>query len=226
MNILIVMTSHGELGGTGYRTGIWLAGFAVSYYALLEAGADITIATPRGGQPPIDPRGDDPVNASEAVRRFRQDRPARALLADTLRLAQVFASDFDASFFAGGYGALWDLAASTECATLIRDFHASDRPLALVCHGVAALLGARNPNGTPVVAGKAVTGTPDSEMRAIQLADVLPFSLQDELIGLGAQYSKAADGAPHVVRDGPLITGQNANSALETVRTLLDALRH
>jgi putative intracellular protease/amidase len=226
MNILMVLTSHGELGGTGYKTGIWLASFAVSYYGLLEAGADITLASPRGGQPPIDPRGDDPVNTSDAVQRFRQDRTARALLADTLRLDQVFSGDFDASFFAGGCGALWDLAESPECAKLLCEFHARNRPSALVCHGVAALLRARNPDGVALVAGKAVTGTPDSEMRAVQLADVLPFSLQDELIGLGAQYSKAADGVSHVVRDGALITGQNANSAPEAVRTLLDVLRH
>jgi putative intracellular protease/amidase len=226
MNILIALTSHGELGGTGYRTGIWLAGFAATYYGLLDAGAELTIASPRGGQPPIDPRGDDPVNASDCVRRFRQDQAARALLADTLRLDQVFAGDFDASFFAGGYGAMWDFAESADCARLVCDFHASDRPLALVCHGVAALLRAEGPDGRPLVAGKSVTGTPDSEVRAVQLADVLPFSLQDELIGRGAQYSKAADGMSHVVRDGILITGQNPNSALQAVRTLLDALRH
>jgi len=226
MNILMVLTSHGQLGDTGYKTGLWFDAFAAAHYALLDAGADLTIASPKGGQPPIDPRSDDPASPSESLRRFRQDREARALLADTLRVDQVYSSDFDAVYFPGGYGSMWDIAEDPDCARLVTEFHAANKPLALVCHGAAALRHAVHADGTPLVMGKAVTGTPNSELATVGLSSILPFALQDELIALGGQYSKASDWVSHIVRDGPLITGQNANSAVDAARTLLDALRY
>jgi len=226
MNILMVLTSHGQLGGTGYKTGLWFDGFAAAYYVLLDAGADITVASPMGGQPPIDPRSDDPASPSASVRRFRQDREARGLLADTLRLDQVFSTDFAGAFVAGGYGAMWDIAEDANCARLISEFQLAGKPVASVCHGAAALRHAVRRDGTPLARGKSVTATANSELAAVGLASILPFSLQDELIALGAQYSKAADWQTHVVRDGLLITGQNANSAPDTAQVLLDTIRH
>lgn len=225
MNILMVLTSHDQLGSTGYRTGFWLEAFATPYYLFKDAGAEIALASPSGGQPPIDPRSDHPVEACESVKRFRQDRDARALLADTLRLEQVDVSDFDACFFPGGHGPMWDLADDACSGALISAFHAANHPVALLSHGVAALRCACDPRGASLVQGRAVTAAANSEDAAAGLLGIVPFSLQDELIRLGARYSKGPDGASYVVRDDWLITGQNPGSAGEAARALLDALR-
>jgi putative intracellular protease/amidase len=225
MNILMVLTSHADLGDTGYKTGLWFDAFAAAYYVLLDAGAALTLASPEGGQPPIDPRSDDAASTSESLRRFRQDREARALFADTLRLDQVYSSDFAAMYCSGGYGSMWDIAADPDCARLVSEFYTANKALALVSHDVSALRHAVLGDGMPVVMGKAVTGTANSEMASLGLAAILPFSLQDELIALGGRYSKGADWASHVVRDGPLITGQNPNSAADAARSLLEAVR-
>jgi putative intracellular protease/amidase len=222
--ILMVLTSHDQLGNTGYRTGFWLEGFTTAYYALADAGAEIVLASPLGGQPPIDPRSDDPVHPDASVRRFRQDRQARELLADTLRLDQVAAADFDAAMIAGGYGAMWDLAEHPLCSVWISTWYAVVTPVALVCHGPAVLRHAVDAQGLPLVCGKAVTGFANSEEAAAGLTGVLPFLLQDELIRLGAHYSKGADGASYVVRDGSLITGQNVASVAAAAAALLTAL--
>jgi putative intracellular protease/amidase len=226
MNILMVLTSHERLGETGYRTGVWFDAFATSYFVLIDAGAEVTLASPKGGQPPIDPRSDDRGNPPPCVRRFRQDREARMLLADTLRLDQVFTSDFDAALITGGYGSMWDFAEEPDCGRMVAEFYHSGKPVALVCQGTAALRHAMACDGSPLVAGKAVTGSANSEQDVAGLAGILPFSLQDELIRLGAQYSKAPDGVSHVIRDGQLITAQNPASAADAATTLLDALRH
>lgn len=224
MNILMILTSHEQLGSTGYRTGVWLEEFTTPYYIFRTAGAEITLASPKGGQPAIDPRSDQPTEATESIRRFKQDEAARALFADTLRLDQVDAADFDAVFVPGGHGAMWDLAEDPGSAALISTLHAAGKPVALVCHGPAALRLAVDTAGRSLVQGRSLTAFADSEEEVTGLAGVLPFSLQSELIRLGARYSKGPDGTAHVVRDGALITGQNPESAEQTARALLDAL--
>lgn len=224
MNILMIMTSHDQLGSTGYKTGVGLAEFTTPYYLFKDAGAEIALASPRGGQPAIDPRSDDPADATESIQRFKRDREARALFADTLRLDQVDAADFDAAFITGGHGAMWDIAEDQRCAALIAAFHATNKPIALVCRGPAALRHAVDAAGRPLAQDRSVTGCADSEEATTGLTGVMPFSLQSELIRLGGRYSKGPDGAIHVVRDGPLITGQNPESAAEAARALLEAL--
>ena len=224
MNVLMIMTSHEQLGSTGYRTGVWLEEFTTAYYLFQDAGAELTLASPKGGQPPIDPRSDLPADMAASVQRFRGDRVARALFADTLRLDQVDAADFDAVYVPGGHGVMWDLADDPRCAGLISAVHAANKPIALVCRGPAALRRAVDSEGRPLVQDRSVTAFADSEEANSGLAGVVPFSLQDELIRLGGRYSKGPDWAPHVVRDGVLITAQNPASAAEAARALLEAL--
>lgn len=225
MNILMVLTSHDRLGQTGFKTGIWLDGFTTAYYILKDAGHDITLASPGGVDPPVDPRSDDPANRTDTMQRFRQDRVARALLADTLRLDQVDPADFAAAFVVGGHGPMWDLASDEHCARVLSELHATGKPIAMVCHGPAVLRQVVDADGAPVVRGRNVTGFSNSEERQEGFASIVPFSLQDELIRLGGRYSKGPDGESHVVRDGLLITGQNQSSAADAARTLLEALR-
>ena len=225
MNILMVLTSHDQLGTTGYRTGFWFEDFAAPYYAFLDAGADLTLASPRGGSPPIDPRSlaaDAPV---PSVERFRADPVARTLLSDTLRLEQVDVCDFDAAYFPGGHGALWDLAADTDCDTLVKALLCTGKGIALVGHSPVVLLNALDDAGRPLVRGRNLTCFSNSEESSAGLERALPCSLQDQLIRLGANYSKAQDGAPHVVQDGPLITAQNAASALDAAHRVLQTSR-
>jgi putative intracellular protease/amidase len=225
MNILVMLTSHDQLGQTGYKTGLWLGGFTEAYYVLKDAGHELTLASPRGVDAPIDPRSDDPSQQTGSVQRFKQDKEARTLLADTVRLDQVDAADFDAALVVGGHGPMWDLAADVRCAALLSTLHAAGRPIALVCHGPAALRRAVDRHGLPLVLGRHVTCFSNSEEQAMGMAHVVPFLLQDELIRLGGRYSKAGDGEAHVVRDGWLITGQNEASAAGAAQALLEALR-
>ena len=224
-NILMVVTTQDRLGTTGSLTGLWFEDFVTPYYLFGDAGATITLASPLGGPAAVDPRSDGPSNQAEAVRRFRQDRNARSALADTLRLEQLDPKDFDGAFYPGGAGAMWDLADDLQSASLLSALHASGTPIALVGYGVAALRRAIDQDTHPLVEGRTVTGLSNSEERAAGLAGMVPFSLEDELIRLGANYRKGPDGAPHVIRDGALITGQNTISAAGVARKLLDTPR-
>lgn len=222
--VLMVLTSHDRLGDTGQPTGFWLEEFAAPYYVLKDAGADITLASPKGGAPPIDPKSDDPKAQTPAMERFRKDPEAQRALANTVRLSTVSADDYDAVFYPGGHGPLWDLAEDRNSIALVERLYAAGKPVAAVCHGPAVLRHAKAPDGTPLVRGKAVTGFANSEEAAAGLTNVVPFQVEDALKANGGKYSKAADWADHVVVDGNLITGQNPASSESTARALLSQL--
>ncbi|MGR9086642.1 MAG: type 1 glutamine amidotransferase domain-containing protein [Gammaproteobacteria bacterium] len=224
MKVLIVLTSHDTLGDTGEKTGFWLEEFAAPYYALKDAGAEITLASPNGGQPPLDPKSDEPGFQTEATLRFKSDKAAQSALAKTLTLAEIAALDFDAVFYPGGHGPLWDLAENRDSIALINAFFAAGKPVAAVCHAPCVLRHARSPDGAPLVRGKRVTGFSNSEEAAVRLTEVVPFRVEDELIRLGGIYSKADDWQPHRVVDGHLITGQNPASSEAVAESLLDLL--
>lgn len=225
MHILIVLTSHDRLGDSGSKTGSGLGEFCAAYYVFKDAGAEVTLASAAGGQPPIDPRSARSDDQSETVRRFKGDQAARTELADTLALDQVAPEDFDAVFYVGGHGAMWDLPEDRISQTLIAAVHAAGRPLALVGHGPAALRRVVDAGGRPLVRGRRVTGAANSEEEAMELTDSLPFLLQDELVRLGGLYSKGPDWISHIVRDGALITGQNRDSAADAANAVLEILR-
>jgi putative intracellular protease/amidase len=224
MKILMVLTSHDRLGDTGKKTGFWLEEFAAPYYAFKDAGADITVVSPRGGQPPLDPKSDAPDAQSKDTTRFKADAGAQALLAHTGKLAEVSPADFDAVFYPGGHGPLWDLAEDKASIALIEAMLAAGKPVAAVCHAPGVLRHARNADGSPLVRGKAVTGFTNSEEAAAGLTDVVPFLVEDMLTGHGGKYSRAADWQPHVVRDGLLVTGQNPASSAPAAKALLALL--
>jgi putative intracellular protease/amidase len=224
MKVLIVLTSHDQLGDTGKKTGFWIEEFAAPYYVLTDAGVDVTLASPKGGQPPIDPKSDAPESQTDATRRFKEDKALQEKLASTKKLSEVSAGDFDAVFFPGGHGPLWDLSGDQKSIQLIEAFWSSGKPVAAVCHAPAVLLNAKDANGDPLVKGRRVTGFTNSEEEAVQLTDVVPFLLEDELKKKGGQYSKKEDWASYVVKDGLLITGQNPASSEEAARQLLQLL--
>ncbi|POR52192.1 putative intracellular protease/amidase [Paraburkholderia eburnea] len=224
MNVLIVLTSHDQLGNTGKKTGFWLEEFAAPYFALRDAGAQITLASPKGGQPPLDPKSSDPSAQTDATRRFDADPAARAELSNTKRLADVDANDFDAVFYPGGHGPLWDLAEDPQSIALIEKTLAAGKPVAAVCHAPGVLRHVKGADGRSIVAGKNVTGFANSEEDAVQLTDVVPFLVEDMLKANGGNYSKAADWAPHVAIDGLLITGQNPASSEPVAEALLALL--
>ena len=226
MKVLFVLTSHDKLGSTGHKTGFWLEEFAAPYYALKDAGAMITLASPAGGQPPLDPKSDEPAAQTSATERFRQDTDAQAALASTVPLNQVSATDFDAVFYPGGHGPLWDLANDPNSIALLEAFERSNKPLALVCHAPGALINVRAADGQPLVAGRHVTGFTNSEEAAVGLTTVVPFLIEDEFLRLGAHYQKAPDWQVHVVTDGRLITGQNPASSEGVAHALLSMLAH
>lgn len=225
MRILMVMTSHDRLGNTGEPTGLWLEEFAAPYYVFKDAGAEITLASPRGGQPPLDPKSDDPNAQTEAIRRFKDDLEAEQALADTVKLAQINASDYDAVFYPGGHGPLWDLAKDPDSIVLIERMYANGKPVAAVCHGPAVFRYARAPGGVPLVQGKTVTGFANSEEAAIGLSDIVPFLVEDVLKQNGGHYSQAENWQSYVVCDGNLITGQNPASSEAAARALLEKLQ-
>ncbi len=225
MNILIVLTSHDRLGDTGRPTGFWLEELAAPYYALTDAGAGVTLASPAGGRPPLDPKSDAPDGQTAATRRFHADPAAQARLAGTARLADVSAGDFDAAFYPGGHGPMWDLPGDPASVALVEAFARAGKPVAAVCHGPAALVNARGPGGEYLVAGKRVTGFSNGEERAVGLAGVVPFLLEDRLKERGGVYSQGADWAPHVQVDGQLVTGQNPASSEPVAAALLALLR-
>lgn len=224
MKILFVLTSHDRLGDTGHKTGFWLEEFAAPYYVFKDAGAAITLASPAGGQPPLDPKSDEPDAQTAATERFRQDVQAQAALAATVPLAQVDAADFDAVFYPGGHGPLWDLANDPASIALLEAFERAGKPLGLVCHAPGALVKVRAANGQPLVAGRRVTGFTNSEEAAMGLSAVVPFLIEDEFIRLGGHYQKGPDWQAHVVTDGRLVTGQNPGSSEGVAQALLSLL--
>ena len=224
MKILMVLTSHDELGNTGRKTGFWLEELAAPYYVFKEAGAQITLASPKGGQPPLDPKSNEPASQTDQTRRFEADAGATAQLAGTIRLDTVEQSDFDTVFYPGGHGPMWDLAEDRDSIALIESFLAANKFVAFVCHAPGVLRHVRNPDGTPFVQGKHVTGFTDGEEEAVGLTKIVPFLVEDELISLGARFEKTQDWGVHVVQDGLLITGQNPASSGPAAKKLLEAL--
>ncbi|MCM2475864.1 type 1 glutamine amidotransferase domain-containing protein [Rhizobium sp. CG5] len=224
MKILMVLTSHDQLGDTGKKTGFWLEEFAAPYYVLKDAGADITLASPSGGQPPLDPKSDEADAQTEATHRFKADPAAQAALASTRPLSEIEAAEFDAVFYPGGHGPLWDLAEDGNSIRLIEAFVATDRPVATVCHAPGVLRHVRGADGKPLVSGRRVTGFTNSEEEAVGLTDVVPFLVEDMLVANGGHYEKGGDWAVHVVTDGKLVTGQNPASSEEAAKALLALL--
>jgi putative intracellular protease/amidase len=220
----MVLTSHDRLGNTGRKTGFWLEEFAAPYYILKDAGMDITLVSPKGGQPPLDPKSDDPASETDAMRRFKGDKKTQAALANTIPLSDVSPEEFDAVFYPGGHGPLWDLSEDRYSIHLIETLYAAGKPVAAVCHGPAAFRGARAPDGSPIVRDKSVTGFSNTEESAAGLTDVVPFLVEDMLKQNGGDYSKAADWQPHAVTAGNLITGQNPASSESTAKALLAQL--
>ena len=213
MNILFVLTSHDKLGDTGKKTGFWIEEFANPYYTLLDKGADITLATPKGGVAPIDPSSDTPDASTKDTQRFKNDAVAQEKIKNTLVLSEIDPNDYDAIFYPGGHGPLWDLANDATSISLIEAFNRQKKPVGFVCHAPAALKGVKNEDGSPLVKGKKVTGFTNTEEEAVQLTNVVPFLVEDMLKENGGIYSKKSDWAPYAVQDGNLITGQNPASS-------------
>jgi len=222
MKILMVLTSHDQLGTTGLKTGFWLEEFAAPYYVFKDAKADITIASPKGGQPPLDPKSDEPDFQTAATAKFRDDKQAQAALAGSLKLSDISADDYDAVFYPGGHGPLWDLAEDRNSISLIEVMYAAGKTVAAVCHAPAVFRHTEAPDGSPLVEGKSVTGFSNSEEATVELTDIVPFLLEDELQMIGANYSKSSDWHPYVVTDGNLITGQNPASSEAVAQAVLE----
>ncbi|HUA99060.1 MAG TPA: type 1 glutamine amidotransferase domain-containing protein [Terracidiphilus sp.] len=221
MKILMVLTSHDQLGNTGRKTGFWLEEFAAPYFVFRDAGVALTLASPKGGQPPIDPKSDLPENQTPAMGRFKQDAVAQKALANTVKLTSVKADDYDTVFYPGGHGPMWDLAESAESIALIESFYNSGKPIAFVCHAPGVLRRVKY-KGEPLVKGKHVTGFTNGEEEAVQLTNIVPFLVEDELLGLGAIYEKVRNWEPFSIADGRLITGQNPASSTSAAQTLLN----
>lgn len=224
MKILMVLTSHDELGTTGKKTGFWLEELAAPYYAFLDAGVEITLASPKGGQPPLDPKSDEPDSQTDETRRFHADSAAQAVLASTVKLDTVDQEAFDAVFYPGGHGPLWDLANDKHSISLIEQTLQAGKPVALVCHAPGVLRDVKNADGTPLVKGKKVTGFTNSEEEGVGLTEVVPFLVEDVLKQNGGLYSRGDDWQSYTVQNGLLITGQNPGSSAETAKVLLASL--
>ena len=224
MKVLIVLTSHEQLGDTGKKTGFWLEEFASPYYHLIDAGVQVTIASPLGGQPPLDPKSNEPDFQTDDTRRFDDDQAAQNELANTAKLAEMKVEDFDAVFYPGGHGPLWDLHNDKDSIALIEEFIAVGKPVATVCHAPAVLLKAKDQNGDPLVKGKKVTGFSNSEEAAVELTDVVPYLVEDQLIAMGGVYQKVEDWNSLAVVDGLIITGQNPGSSAAVAEALIKAL--
>jgi putative intracellular protease/amidase len=224
MKILIVLTSHSKLGRSEEKTGFWIEEFAAPYYLFKEAGAKITLASPKGGQPPIDPKSDAPDNQTEATVRYKKDDVVLGLMANTTKLEKIDSKNFDAIFFPGGHGPLWDLTSDHDSISLIEEFWDAKKPVAAVCHAPAVLLNVKDEDGNYIVKGKKITGFSNTEEAAIDLDHIVPFMLEDELIKKGAIYSKKEDWTSYAIKDGLLITGQNAQSSEAVAKKLLGIL--
>jgi len=225
MKILMVLTSHDQLGSTGKKTGFWLEEFAAPYYVFADAGAQVTLASPAGGQPPLDPKSDLPDFQTALTERFKQDSAAQQALATTVPLATVDQKDFDLVFYPGGHGPLWDLAESKASIALIEAFAQAGKPIGFVCHAPGVLRHVKASDGSPLVAGRKVTGFTNGEEAAVELTDIVPFLVEDELTRLGGNYSKGPDWAPYLVTDGQLVTGQNPASSEIVAKELLRLAR-
>ncbi|WP_333973109.1 type 1 glutamine amidotransferase domain-containing protein [Alteromonas mediterranea] len=224
MKVLMVLTSHDQLGNTGHKTGFWLEELAAPYYTFKDAGAEIVLASPKGGQPPLDPKSNEPAFQTDLTRRFEADAAAQAQLASTVRLDSVSQADFDTVFYPGGHGPLWDLAEDKHSISLIESFLAAAKPVALVCHAPGVLRHVKTPDGRPLVEGKKVTGFTNSEEAAVELTDVVPFLIEDDFKAKGGIFLKGEDWAPYVVNDGLLITGQNPASSEPAATALIEKL--
>ena len=224
MKILFVLTSHSELGNTGEKTGFWIEEFASPYYYLVDKGVDVILASPKGGQPPIDPTSDKPENQTDSTIRFKADNALQEKLSKTHKLSEISSDDYDAVFYPGGHGPLWDLAESADSAKLIESFYNSNKPVSFVCHAPAALKHVKNSVGEPLVKGKKVTGFTNTEEDLVQLTDVVPFLVEDMLKQSGGIYSKKGDWEAYAVEDGLLITGQNPASSEVVAEHLLKRL--
>ena len=224
MEILIVLTSHALLGNTGEKTGFWIEEFATPYYYLVDNGANVTLASPDGGQPPIDPTSDKPENQTESTKRFKNDEALQEKLSNTIKLSELSTKEYDAVFYPGGHGPLWDLAESEVSARLIESFYNANKPVAFVCHAPAALKNVKNISGEPLVKGKKVTGFTNSEEELVGLTDVVPFLVEDMLKEKGGIYSKSNDFEAYALEDGLLITGQNPASSQKVAELLLTKL--
>jgi putative intracellular protease/amidase len=224
MKILMVLTSHDKLGNTGRKTGFWLEEVAAPYFVFKDSGAEITLASPKGGRPPLDPKSNEPEFRTDLTRRFEKDAAAEAQLDKTVRLDSVKQQDFDTVFYPGGHGPMWDLVEDKNSIKLIESFLAAGKPIAIVCHSTGALRHVKTHDGKPLVQGKEVTGFTNGEEEAVGLTKVVPFLVEDEMLKLGAVFSKKANWAVHVVRDGLLITGQNPASSGPAARALLELL--
>jgi putative intracellular protease/amidase len=224
MKILMVLTSHDELGSTGKKTGFWLEEFAAPYYVFKDSGAEVILASPKGGQPPLDPKSVEKDSQTAATERFITDKEAQTALAHTVKLSDISAADHDALFYPGGHGPLWDLAEDKNSIALIETMYAQGKPVSAVCHAPGVFRHARSSDGTPLVRGKSVTGFSNSEEIAVGLIDVVPFLVEDELKKNGGNYSKGADWQSYSTRDGNLITGQNPASSEAAAKAVLAAL--
>mgnify|MGYP000221079650 CR=1 FL=1 len=224
-HILMVMTSHDQLGDTGEKTGFWVEEFAAPYYAFIDAGYQVTIASPAGGQPPIDPKSRLDDFKTAATNRFDEDEATQTILSNTIKLENVSAESFDSVFYPGGHGPLWDLANNSQSIDLIESFLKQEKPVAAVCHATAVLLNVKNENGNYAVAGKATSGFTNSEEEAVALTDVVPFLVEDELIQRGSDYQKGEDWMPFAIKDGLIITGQNPASSELVAQKLMASLK-
>ncbi len=225
LKVLIVLTSHSQMGDTGHKTGFWVEEFANPYYTLVDQGVDITIATPKGGAAPIDPTSNLPQNATEDTERFNKDEAVQKMVKETIALADINFEDYDAVFYPGGHGPLWDLAEDKTSAKLIQDFYAANKPVAFVCHAPAALKHVKDANGEFLVKGKKVTGFTNEEEEAVQLTKVVPFLVEDMLKENGGIYSRGKTWEAYAVQDGNLITGQNPASSALVAELLLKTLK-
>ncbi len=224
MKILMVLTSHDRLGDTGEKTGFWLEEFAAPYYVFKDAGAELVLASPQGGQPPLDPKSDAPDAQTPATERFRADPQAGTALATTHKLSDVVSDTFDAVFYPGGHGPMWDLAEDRDSIGLIESMYATGKPVAAVCHAPAVLRHANGLDGAPLVKGKSVTGFTNTEEAAVGLTDIVPFLIEDMLTSRGGRYSKKDDWQPYAITDGNLVTGQNPASSEDAARAVLALL--
>ena len=223
MKILMVFTSHDQLGNTGLKTGFWLEEGASPYFVFRDAGVDLTLASPKGGQPPIDPKSDRPENQTPAQARFKKDEAAKKAFANTVRLTDVKSEDFDTVFYPGGHGPMWDLAESPVSKALLESFYNAGKPIALVCHAPGVLRHVVY-KGEPLVKGKHVSGFTDGEEEEMKLTHVVPFLVEDELLRLGAIFDKVRNWGVYSVVDGRLITGQNPASSTVTAQNLMKVM--
>jgi len=223
--VLFVLTSHSDLGNTGKKTGLWIEEFAAPYYRLIDAGVQVSLSSPKGGQPPIDPKSEEADFQTSATKRYNDDAVTQKVFSQTLKLTDVNQADYDAIFYPGGHGPMWDLAEDKSSAALIEDFYFHNKPVGAVCHGPAAFRYAKNADGTPLVNGKKVSAFSNSEEDGVKLSDIVPFLLEDMLKENGAIYSKGEDWAPYAIEDGLLITGQNPASSVLVADKLLEKLK-